>query len=101
MNMRAVFGGILAATLLTGAAAIAQSAPDASQGQVAANETKHVGDWLVRCFPGKSPTPCDMIYILAIKKTGQVMLSMRLAYAPSQDKQLLMIGVPLGVSFAK
>ena len=101
MNMRAIFGGVLALSLLSAFSATAQSEPSAPQGQVAANETKHVGDWLVRCFPVKSVTPCDMIYILAVKKTGQMMLSMRLAYAPSQDKQIIMIGVPLGVSFAK
>src|SRR5215469_7715213 len=103
MNMRAIFGGALALCLLTGFPAVAQTDQSQSQGQgqVNANETKHVGDWLVRCFPVKSVTPCDMIYILEVKKTGQMMLSMRIAYAPSQDKQLLMIGVPLGVSFAK
>lgn len=101
MSKRAIFGGVLALSLLTGFPVFAQSQQDQAQGQVAANETKHVGDWLVRCFPVKSVTPCDMIYILAVKKTGQMMLSMRIAYAPSQDKQLFMIGVPLGVSFAK
>jgi invasion protein IalB len=101
MNMRMVFGSVLALSLLAGLSARAQNAQNQPQGQVAANETKHVGDWLVRCFPVKSPTPCDMIYILAVKNTGQMMLSMRIAYAPSQDKQLLMIGVPLGVSFAR
>jgi invasion protein IalB len=75
-----------------------------SQGQTApleANETQHVGDWLVRCFPVKVPAPCDMIYILAVKKTDQMLLTLRFAYAPAQDKNLFQIGVPLGVSFAK
>ena len=42
-----------------------------------------------------------MLYILAMKRTGQVMLSMRIAYAPQGDKHIILIGVPLGVSFAK
>ena len=76
---------------------------DVSQPQqpLTANETQHVGDWLVRCFPVKAPAPCDMLYILAVKKTGQMLLSLRFAYAPAQDKNLFQIGVPLGVSFAK
>ena len=76
---------------------------DVSQSQqpLTANETQHVGDWLVRCFPVKAPAPCDMLYILAVKKTGQMLLSLRFAYAPAQDKNLFQIGVPLGVSFAK
>lgn len=100
-SLRAILGGALALSLLTGFSAVAQTDQSQSQGQVAANETKHVGDWLIRCFPVKSITPCDMIYILEVKRTGQMMLSMRMAYAPSQDKELLMIGVPLGVSFAR
>jgi len=99
MKTRNLFSGLVVLACLSGAAHA--QAQDASQTPPAPNETKHAGDWLVRCFPTKSPTPCDMIYILAIKKTGQMMLSMRMTYAPSQDKQLLMIGVPLGVSFAK
>lgn len=104
---------ILAATMLLAAAgsqALAQSNAttssangDVSQPQqpLTANETQHVGDWLVRCFPVKAPAPCDMLYILAVKKTGQMLLSLRFAYAPAQDKNLFQIGVPLGVSFAK
>jgi len=104
---------ILAATALLAAAssqALAQSNAtpssanaDVSQPQqpLTANETQHVGDWLVRCFPVKAPAPCDMLYILAVKKTGQMLLSLRFAYAPAQDKNLFQIGVPLGVSFAK
>lgn len=87
------------AGLLTAPSASAQT--DEAQGQVTANESKHVGDWLVRCFPVKSLTPCDMIYILALKRSGQMLLSMRIAYAPSQDKDLMIIGVPLQVAFAK
>jgi invasion protein IalB len=83
--------------------ASAQNAPNAAaqSQQLTANETQHVGDWLVRCFPVKGQVPCDMIYILAIKKTGSMLLSIRFAYAPALDRNLFQIGVPLGVSFAK
>jgi invasion protein IalB len=85
------------------AAAPAQNAAQAAQPrqQLVANESQHVGDWLVRCFPVKGPAPCDMIYILAIKKTNQMLLTVRFAYVPAQDKNLFQIGVPLGVSFPK
>ena len=79
----------------------ANASPSQPQQPLTANETQHVGDWLVRCFPVKAPAPCDMLYILAIKKTGQMLLSLRFAYAPADDKNLFQIGVPLGVSFAK
>jgi invasion protein IalB len=99
MKLQAIFGGVLAALLLAGAPAAGQTDPNT--GQMAPNETKHVGDWVVRCFPVKSIMPCDMIYILAIKQTGRPVLQLRIAYAPSQDKDLFTIGVPLGVAFAK
>lgn len=88
--------------LLTAPAPAQTANPTAGPNQrLEANETQHVGDWLVRCFPVKVPAPCDMIYILAVKKTDQMLLSLRFAYAPVQDKNLFQIGVPLGVSFAK
>jgi invasion protein IalB len=91
-------------TRQAGAQSDAQSPPaqPAAQPQkLVANETQHVGDWMVRCFPGKSAAPCDMIYILAIKKTGDMLLSIRFAYVPAQNRNVIQIGVPLGVSFAK
>ncbi|MBV9330283.1 MAG: invasion associated locus B family protein [Alphaproteobacteria bacterium] len=94
---------LLSLAVLAGLIAAPASAQtdQAQSGQMTANESKHVGDWLVRCFPVKSITPCDMIYVLALKKSGMMLLSMRIAYAPSQDKDLFIIGVPLQVSFAK
>jgi invasion protein IalB len=102
MNMRAIFGSAIFALALVGAQASAQSdQQQQGQGQVAANETKRVGDWMVRCFPVKSIMPCDMIYVLAVKQTGRPVLQMRLAYVPSQDKHVMTIGVPLGVALGK
>src|ERR1700733_15276578 len=99
MKIKASFFGIVAAILFAAAPASAQQ-DQANSGQIQANETKHVGDWVVRCFPVKSVTPCDMIYILAVKQTGRPVLQLRIAYAPSEDKDLFTIGVPLGVAFA-
>ena len=100
MMIRKALFGLAGVALLWAAPASAQSTGQPQQ-QITANESKNVGDWLVRCFPVKSPTPCDMLYILALKRTGQVMLSMRIAYAPADDKHIVLIGVPLGVAFAK
>jgi invasion protein IalB len=96
------FAAVLALVAIQATSGTA-SAQNAAAGQqpLTANETQHVGDWLVRCFPVKGLVPCDMIYILAVKKTGDMLLSVRFAYVPAQDKNLFQIGVPLGVSFAK
>jgi invasion protein IalB len=88
----------LAAALLV-APAIAQEeaapqAPKANQ----PTDVKVFSDWTVRCFPGKSATPCQMIELRVAKKSGQRVLSVLLAYAPSNNATLLQISVPLGVS---
>jgi len=102
MNARTFISSIVVSMLMFALPASGQTATGGqAQQPLTANESKNVGDWLVRCFPVKSPTPCDMLYILAIKNTGQVMLSMRIADVPSKDRHVMIIGVPLGVSFAK
>ena len=73
----------------------------ATQAPMGANETKNVGDWLVRCFPVKSPSPCDMFELLADKKTGQRVLSLSIAYIPSQDRDAIQIALPLGVALSR
>lgn len=62
---------------------------------------KQVGDWLVRCYPVQSPSPCDMFELLAQKKTGNRVMSMSFAYAPKADKYVVQIAVPLGVELKK
>lgn len=71
------------------------------QGGLVANETKNVGDWTVRCFPIKSPSPCDMFELLADKKNGRRVMSLSIAYVPLQDKHAIQIALPLGVALAK
>lgn len=97
-SLRSFFGGAIAATLLTVAAA-AQNAP----GQpLAPSETKQFGDWMVRCFAvDKSPSPCDMFEVLADKKSGNRILSVSIAYIPSTDKHVIQVAVPLGVVIQK
>jgi invasion protein IalB len=89
--------------LLVSAPALAQTAPQQAQrpGQLVANETKAVGDWTVRCFPIKSPSPCDMFELLADKKNGNRVMSLSIAYVPQQDRHAIQIALPLGVALAK
>ncbi|HVZ70720.1 MAG TPA: invasion associated locus B family protein [Rhizomicrobium sp.] len=63
--------------------------------------SKQVGDWLVRCYPVQSPSPCDMFELLAQKKTGNRVMSISLAYAPKAGKYVVQIAVPLGVELKK
>src|SRR6516164_4413416 len=91
-----------AVLLLAAVPALAQTAPQQGQRQpLVANETKAVGDWTVRCFPIKSPSPCDMFELLADKKNGNRVMSVSIAYVPQQDRHAIQIALPLGVALAK
>jgi invasion protein IalB len=92
-----------AAFLLLGMPALAQNQQQAAQGRggLVANETKAVGDWTVRCFPIKSPSPCDMFELLADKKNGRRVMSLSIAYVPQQDRHAIQIALPLGVALGK
>jgi invasion protein IalB len=74
------------------------------QGQPQANrpiqptDVKDYGDWTVRCFPGNSPTPCQMVQLRIVEKTKQRILGVLLAYMPARDANLMEISVPLGVN---
>jgi invasion protein IalB len=94
--MKTISRFLLAATLVMGVS------PAFAQGQQNAplrpDVTKQYGDWLVRCYPVASPSPCDMFELLAQKKTGNRVMSMSFAYAPKQDRYVVQIAVPLGVA---
>ena len=100
-SFRATLVGALALSLLSIGAAVAQDAPDAPRAPVQPTDSKMYGDWMVRCYPVKSPSPCDMFELLANKKTQQRILSVSIAYVPSSDKHVIQIAVPLGVMIAK
>jgi invasion protein IalB len=95
------------ATMLLAAPAFAQDNADqpAPQQQQAnqpqkPSEQKEIGDWIVRCYPVKSPTPCVMEQMRFIKKTGQRVLGVTFAYMAQRDMHVAVISVPLGVSLA-
>lgn len=102
-TMRKIFAGALALSLLAfSGAATAQDAPATGARQpMAPTDTKQFGDWMVRCYPVSSPSPCDMFELLANKANHQRILSISIAYIPTTDKHVIQIAVPLGVLISK
>jgi len=94
----------IAAALLAAPFALAAPAAPAQQQQAQANKpaeptyAKDYGDWTVRCFPGNSPTPCQMVQLRIVQKTKQRILGVLLAYMPARDANLMEVSVPLGVA---
>ena len=76
-----------------------QQAPQANQ-PMKPSELKEFGDWTVRCYPVKTQTPCEMVELRVMKKTGQRVLGVTIAYMPARDAHVVQIAVPLGVSLA-
>ena len=64
-------------------------------------ETKTVEDWIVRCFPIQSPSPCDMFQEQDAQQSHQRVLSLSIAFVPSLDRHALQVSVPLDISIAK
>lgn len=101
MKLKPVLAGTFAGLMLASSGAFAQQAqqaPDAAPGRP---ETKSVGDWTVRCFPVTSPNPCDMFQELVDQNSHQRILSLSVAYAPSADRNLLILTVPLDIAIQK
>ena len=84
-------GAALAQDAAAPAAAPAQSRPD----------VKAIGDWVVRCFPIASPSPCDIYQELNDQRSQQRVLSFSIAYVPSLDRHGIQITVPLEVSIPR
>ena len=95
--MRTTMRFLLAAAFALGATqAFAQA-----QNMPKPDVNKQVGDWLVRCYPVQSPSPCDIFELLAQKKTGNRVMSVSFAYAPKAGKYVAQVAVPLGVELKK
>lgn len=97
MKMKSVLTGIVAALALGCAAAIAQEAPAAP----GAPQIKHVGDWMVRCFPVNNPNPCDVFQERVAGEGRQRILTFSLAFVPSMNRHILQITLPLDVALQK
>jgi invasion protein IalB len=86
--------------LLASGAALAQEAP-APNAPAGRPDVKTIGDWLVRCFPITSPSPCDIFQELEDQRTRQRILSFSIAHVPSLNRDGIQIGVPLEVSIPR
>src|ERR1700760_721059 len=91
--MKSVLTGAALSALLVSGAAQAQQ-PDAP----GRPEVKTVEDWIVRCFPIQSPSPCDMFQEQDAQQSHQRVLSLSIAYVPSLDRHALQISVPLDIA---
>jgi invasion protein IalB len=87
-----------AAALLAAPAFAQEAAPQQAPKNNQPTDVKEIGDWTVRCYPVKSPTPCHMLELRVAKKTGQRILGVLLAYAPANNATVMQVSVPLGVS---
>lgn len=104
--MKTLIGAGFGLALACGAA-LAQGTPDAAPQSATAQtpskppETKTIGDWIVRCFPIQSPSPCDMFQELVDQRTKQRVLSFSIAYVPNLNRHGMQITVPLEVGLQK
>jgi invasion protein IalB len=65
-------------------------------------EVKQFGDaWQVRCFPVQNASPCDMFGQVVNNQTGQRVVSISIAFVPSANRYIMVIGVPSGVLLEK
>ena len=102
---RAVAGIALASLTLSSALAAApasEAAPAAAAPASPGQPTvvKESGDWVARCFPVATASPCDMYQELADRETKQKVLGISIAYIPSNERYAIQISVPLGVALA-
>jgi len=90
MKLKSSLAGAIALLGLTTIAS-AQQAP---------TTTRH-GDFMVRCFPVQTGSPCDMYEELLNRDTGQRVVTFSIAFLPADSRYVMVIGVPLGVALEK
>jgi len=83
---------------LPAAALAQQAAPASAPPNATVTDTKAVGDWTVRCFSVTSGSPCDMYQETQETNTHQRVMGFSLAYVPKDDRHVVDIAMPLGVS---
>lgn len=96
-----LIGAALGLALACGAALAQDAGQQAPQQPPKPPETKTIGDWIVRCFPIQSPSPCDMFQELVDQRSRQRVLSISIAYVPSLNRHGMQITVPLEVAIQK
>jgi len=98
--MKLALAGIAAGLVLAAGAALAQ-APAEQPAAPKAEIVKTVGDWQVRCFGVQNTNPCDMFWQMNNPQTGQRLVEASIAYAPSADRHIVVLILPLGVAIPK
>jgi invasion protein IalB len=103
MKISYILAGIALGVMAASGAALAQApaAPAAQGAPSGPPEVKNIGDWIVRCFPINSPSPCDMFQEQDAKETRQRVVSVSIAFIPNLDRHAIQIAVPLEVSIPK
>jgi invasion protein IalB len=70
--------------------------------QSAMPEIKQFGDaWQVRCFPVQNGSPCVIFGQVVNSSTGQRLVTISIAFVPSANRYIMVIGVPSGVLLEK
>ncbi len=100
--MKSLLLTAVAGALFVSGASFAQPPADGA-GTAAASrpDVKMIGDWVVRCFPVQSPSPCDMFQEQDSEANHQRIVSLSLAYVPGVDRHALQISVPLDIAIQK
>ena len=93
--------GAVAGLMLACGVAQAQAPAPAPDAAGPKPELNRVDDWLVRCFPVASPSPCDMLQELDDQRTRQRVVALSIAFYPSLNRHALQITVPLEISIPK
>ena len=89
---------VLACAVLAATPCIAATAAAPAPVQTNEPQIQNFGDWDVRCFPVKSASPCDAYFATVRKQTGQRVSSVSIAYVPAQDRYVMQVAAPLGLS---
>lgn len=98
ITLLAVSLGLVAASFSNAIAAENTAQPDVTAAPAPApTDVKTYGDWVVRCFPIKSPAQCDMFQATLDKATQRRIVSISIAYAPDASIYAAKIIVPLEV----
>lgn len=89
------------AAIFAGAFLALASTATLAQAQTGAPETRQFGDFQVRCFQVQGGSPCDMFEQVRNKETGQPLINFSIAFLPANNRYVMVLGVPLGVSLEK
>ncbi len=92
---------LLALLALAPLAAAAAPAKPAAKPAAAASGPRKFGEFYVRCSQAKSVAPCDLYEERANKESGQRVIGFSIGYAPSANRYIIQVAVPLGIDIEK